>query len=243
MLTFFARWFYMNIDEIYQKCPHIVFLPFIGKNYGKDGSIFCNNKKLLILGERFRCDNRRCPNLKCNKEYAMEDEECYNFYTYQVRDWHIKDKKDGFRHTWMRGFLSCEKAYFNREPSHKEREEFWNSCCFYNYFTEPSKSDSKVFETQNTYKISQEAFKELINYLRPDAIICWGKETYDALPKYGHQQSSIKNNELTASVWYYPFEDGNGGVKLLCHSPHPSIGKGGSYFKWYYIYKEFLCDF
>lgn len=229
----------MDINEIYEKCPNIIFLPFIGENYGKKGSFFSNNTRLLILGDSFYCQNKICQSLHCNKELVLKNK-CHDFYIKEIIDWHIKSEKK-----WIKPLITCEKAFFNREPSDDERDIFWNSCCFYNYFTEPldNPSSKLEFKDPHTFNRSLEAFKEVLNYLHPEAIICWGKRTYDELPKYGHQESSITKDNITALVWYYPYNDVNGGVKVLCHSPHPSMPKGNSYEKWHYIYKEFLSEF
>ena len=233
---------YLNILE---RSENIVFLPSVGKLYGKNGSIFKNQRKLLILGESFYCiDKHEKCNGKCSAKKVKENRDCRFWSESVVFDEHVAARNSGIKNKWVQGYLSCEKAFFGYEVDPQLRTHFWNSVCFYNYFTEPQDGPSQNLSfSDETWERSKKAFIDVINILQPDAVICWGNRTWECLPDFGERVDSIKTDDITGEVWFYPFKDKNEGTYVLLHSPHPSRPIGNSFDLWHEVYKIFLKDF
>lgn len=231
----------------FKNSANITFLPYVGNLYGQNGSIFKGNKTLLILGESYYCDPFENEQ-RCRKDLnicdASQNQACRDYAKQLICKEHVADRNAGKKNKWTISHLSCEKAFFGQEPTSEQRDSFWNSVSFYNFYVQAQPGPSRPLTfSPLTVERSQKAFIEVINILRPDAIICWGQRTWNNLPNSGFSGGEIKGEGVCGKIWCYPFENNNGETKVLLHKPHPSRPLGKSFTRWHKIYNEFLKDF
>lgn len=77
----------------------------------------------------------------------------------------------------------------------------------YNYVQVPM-SGPRVAPTQENFRNSEAAFFEVIESLRPDIIIVWGRRLYNNLPKGGLQGDDLKTPDgQWIETWRYFLSD------------------------------------
>lgn len=158
---------------------HVNFYPWRGARY--DTGI--NNKRILILGESHYCedsDKSQKSRHACPKEfdrYCMSchmDSECHEKTIDTIVE-HLSTENYNTHKTF--------KTHVNGHLlSNKERFEFWHHLAFYEYiqFAQPKPQMPLI---QGDPIKNRNAFLEVLDLLKPDKIIIWGKRFYHLLLK------------------------------------------------------------
>ncbi len=195
----------------------IKFEPWIGDNYneGIDG------KKVLVLGESHYCASLSDAHPSMTKEV--------------IRDLFDPDSEfENYKNTYTK-FAKSITGNFGK-MSVEEKATFWHSVAFYNYVQEPI-SGPRVAPTEAQFKLSEQAFREVLATLRPDVVIAWGHRLYNHLPGDGHQGAEVHGCDGTAfETWVYPL--GGGKTCKVLGIDHPSVGFSPEY--WYEVITNFL---
>lgn len=185
---------------------HIKAPPFIGKEY-ETGLL---GKRLLILGESHYCKNI---------------DEYHSNITIDI----INDLLDplSLHEEYKNTYIKFSNAIACRKLDKTERGVVWNKVSFYNYVQEPISGPRKS-PTRQMFCRSEDAFWEVLELLRPDGVIVWGKRLYNNLPNVGQQlEDLILPDGSGIEVWEYSLIDGKQ-VRLLPIN-HPSGGWSTDY--------------
>jgi hypothetical protein len=184
----------------------IKYRPFVGKKYlaGIQG------KRFLTLGESF---------------YAEKPDEVSRDLMSQLVEWYVDE--DRYEHEgWMNTYTKYIRALAGEEISRKRSEAWWNRIALYDFVQEPM-AGPRVSPMEQQFRDSDEAFFEVLEQLRPDCVIAWGKRLYNNLPHAGYQGEDCMEQE----TWIYELRDGHQ-VRIL-PIDHPSIAD----FDWTYWHK------
>ena len=237
---------------------YVKFRPWVGEYY-KSGDGF-QGKKILILGESHYCEEDDNRNHECKlywKEnggkcsYNCMNKDCYsmtegliggeylpfredrNAYIYYLDKDGKKQKKET-KH--LQTLLCFERNVFNKDTSIEESIKFWHSIAFYNYMQHAQSGTQRPLE--NSDKENYEAaFNEVLNYLKPDYIIVWGKRLHNNNLLPDSEVSTIKVGKYEIPIRKFAVEDG---VVQALIVEHPCCPCGKSRKKWHPILKEFL---
>ena len=156
---------------------HVNFYPWRGAKY--DTGI--NNKRILILGESHYCedyDKSQKSRHKCPKEfdnYCMSchmDRECHEKTIDTIVE-HLSSEN-------YRTHKTFETHVNGHSLSEKERFEFWHHLAFYEYI-QYAQPKPKMPLKQGNPTQNRNAFLEVLELLKPDKIIIWGKRFYHLL--------------------------------------------------------------
>lgn len=143
------------------------FTPYIGKDY-QYGIL---NKKILVLGASFYCENTWCEYFKECTNRIKKDSSAFDLlcpenckYSRNLHDQPTYNIKDG--HETYDNFASAFDEYLN------ENERFWDKVAFTNYiqFFLPTKETKRSYLSERDFY----AFYETIIELQPDIVIIWG---------------------------------------------------------------------
>lgn len=152
---------------------NVYFEPWIGDDYW-DGGIF--EKKILVVGSSHYCKRRN----ECSNCGVVGDcFDCSDFTTSVVNDY--------LNHTywakWISTYQKFEGALCGYHTDEDDSYKLWNSIAFYNYLQTavPAWNDPGNDED---YELSESAFWEVLEELRPDCIIMWGDRVWDMSPSY-----------------------------------------------------------
>ncbi|MBE6195126.1 MAG: hypothetical protein E7140_05295 [Rikenellaceae bacterium] len=235
---------------------YVKFLPWVGEYY-KSGDGF-QGKKILILGESHYCkedDNRthECKLYwkenggKCS--YNCMNKDCYSMTERLIkgeylpfredRNAYILDKegkrqKKETKH--LQTLLCFERNVLNKYTSREESIKFWHSIAFYNYMQHAQSGTQRPLE--NSDKENYEAaFNEVLNYLKPNYIIVWGKRLHNNNLLPDSEVSTIKVGKYEIPIRKFAVEYG---VVQALIVEHPCCPCGKSRKKWHPILKEFL---
>lgn len=187
----------------------IKFLPWVGKDYTKA----YYGRRILVLGE---------------SHYCPEDE---------VRPTITQDVITGLFDPdvefegYMNTFTKFVRALDGTEVERGDQERIWQRVMFYNYVQEPM-TYARVAPTTEQFRASDEAFFEVQNTYRPEAIIVWGKRLYNNLPQIGEQGPDVRGVE----TWMYKLADGS--VVRLLPIIHPSAAFSPA--EWHEVISDFL---
>ena len=156
---------------------HVNFYPWRGARY--DTGI--NNKRILILGESHYCedsDKSQKSRHKCPKEF---DNYCMSCY--MDRECHEKTIDTIVEHLSSENYRThktFESLVNGHSLSEKERFEFWHHLAFYEYI-QYAQPKPKMPLKQGDPTQNRNAFLEVLDLLKPDKIIIWGKRFYHLL--------------------------------------------------------------
>ena len=209
---------------------NVNFKPWVGPKYS-DG---LHGKKIMILGDSHYCKDElkeggvcwpTCVKSKMKTSCNMQTNGIVEEYLYDYK---------GQR--YLQVFQACDRAYYGKESSQQEKEDFWNSVMFYNYFQNSQKGPSKVIEITEDAEI---AFKEILEEYLPDLIIVWGKRLYnDYLPNWEGLASKIEIDEnKKTDIRTYSIK---GKDIHIMEVHHPNRGLGKSWEYWHPFYKKFI---
>ena len=156
---------------------HVNFYPWRGAKY--DTGI--NNKRILILGESHYCedsDKSQKSRHRCPKEF---DNYCMSCY--MDRECHEKTIDTIVEHLSSENYRThktFESLVNGHSLSEKERFEFWHHLAFYEYI-QYAQPKPKMPLKQGDPTQNRNAFLEVLELLKPDKIIIWGKRFYHLL--------------------------------------------------------------
>ena len=156
---------------------HVNFYPWRGARY--DTGI--KNKRILILGESHYCedsDKSQKSRHRCPKEF---DNYCMSCY--MDRECHEKTIDTIVEHLSSENYRThktFESLVNGHSLSEKERFEFWHHLAFYEYI-QYAQPKPKMPLKQGDPTQNRNAFLEVLDLLKPDKIIIWGKRFYHLL--------------------------------------------------------------
>lgn len=194
------------------------FLPHVGTNYAKTG--------LLVLGESHYC-NKLCRN--CG--HCGAHPECANFTTNVIRGYLNPNVE---REGWMNTYLKFERSLVGHKTNINESSLIWDEVAFYNYLQVPMKAPRQA-GTKAQYKQSEDAFFSVLETLRPQLMIVWGKRLWHHLPYtyWSDSEPLIINfdSKEHEEVGYYTLPSGH--VVHALGVYHPSAAY--SWNEWYNV--------
>jgi hypothetical protein len=202
---------------------NIFFDPWVGKDYGKDGSLF--KQKIMVLGASSYCDT--CPDCGDRQKYP----DCTNFITRSVVEVYLGRNKTpaaGKKGSWKKTFTSFVNSMLGKSSSKNDRERFFDSVVFYNYLQvsagiDPYSAGNYPHGDQRHH----EAFLEVLKKCSPDVVICWGDRVWENCKN----KASGKNDETGVpfggttfkNFFRLPYDGGNA---LFIGVKHPCSGFG-----------------
>lgn len=195
----------------------INFIPWMGNNYihGFRG------KRVLVLGE---------------SHYCASPSNASPWITREI----IKDlidpssEHEAYKNTYTK-FAKALSGQFGR-MSADARAELWNRVAFYNY-VQFALTGPRVSPTDTQFKLSEQAFREVMEMLQPECVFAWGHRLYNHLPGYGRQGEDVRGADGTAfETWVYPLQSGRE-VRVL-GIDHPSVGFTPEY--WHDVMMRFM---
>lgn len=192
---------------------HVVFKPWIGKNFGKDG------KKILALGDSFYCDG--CDAGEC---YATANSTCSNKTTDGIHDYFafLEGKpNNNYKFTTYTKFAKLIAG--NKNLSTDGRKEIWDNIAFFNFIQTASLDQPRKSYPTKLYLDATEACKEVLEDILPDIVFCWGSKVWDFPALYEWQD--LGDDEYSYGVYTI-----KGKKVLWVLIPHPS--SYFSYDKW-----------
>ena len=193
-------------------------IPWVGENYG--AGVY--DKKILILGESHYGE-------------PSDNEEDNRNQTIDVITEIIDDYRgDGYQQT----FLCFERALAGREINEEERRKLWNSVMFYNYF-QLETSGPRKYPNMDSAKMSEEAFRELLEVYQPEAIIMWGVRLFDLTPAWGGHETKLTTEVGETRIWHYNI-NGHDIPAMMVY--HPSSPDGKSWPYWHHFHKAFIGE-
>lgn len=174
---------------------NIHFEPWVGKDYWNGG---CFGKRILILGESHH-----------GKDQGSS----------MTRDI-IKDQ--AFSNYTMAAYTSFERALGGDYTDSDDRERIWESVAFYNYVQECLPKARKS-PTSEQFSDSEDAFFEVLDYLKPDVVLVWGSRLWENLP-YTNYVSYDDAEYGNYSYRCGSYTTDNGTVVTCYELQHPSSG-------------------
>ena len=200
---------------------NIIFKPHVGSAYGHDFSLF--KKKTLILGGSHYIED----------EYDLlkqSDRNELSGFTQEIIGHYLDPEcKDA----WKKTYSIFINSVYGRDTDLADRQAFFDSVVFYNYLQEAAGQDAYAAHEYDYHEQRHfDAFLEVINEVKPEVVIAWGKKVWDALPNdWGYGQAEKKtdlavNGTPFTSCYDYPYFDPP--IRLIgVH--HPSAGYASDY--------------
>lgn len=186
----------------------IHFLPWIGKSY----SLGINRKRVMALGESHYCGK-------------PEDDIPQITNDVIARYLNPGEEVEGWMKTYTKFIRSLSG---DLEMRREDSAPWWNRIIFYNFVQVPM-SGPRVSPTPQEFRASDNAFFNILEQYRPDAILAWGRRLYENLPAKGYQGPNLLLPcGDTKETWIYPLSDGHK-VHVLPIIPHPSAAYATDY--------------
>ncbi len=191
----------------------IKFRPWVGDGYSSAPF----GKRVLVLGESHYCAN-------------PEREAVPGITRSVIADLFDPDSvHEPYKNTYTK-FIKALTGKFG-ELSVADKERAWNGVAFYNY-VQVAMTGPRTAPTAEEFRMSDEAFWEVLRELRPEKVIAWGHRLYDELPDGGGRALEPVEG---CDVWEYrlPFRK----VEVL-KMVHPSAGYSPEY--WHGVIRKFI---
>ena len=208
-----------KIDTEKEACQRekskVHFLPWVGKNYKKG----IDGKRVLVLGESHYCGK-------------PEDDTPYVTRNIIADLLDAASEHEPYKNTYTK----FERALAGKVLDGQEKSELWNSIIFYNFVQSPI-SGPRTAPTEDEFKMSYQAFFEILERYRPDYVIAWGKRLYEHLPSSGRQSVNLHLPDGSLlETKEYVLSDGKI-VKVLAIQ-HPSSGFSWDF--WHRVIQSFF---
>jgi len=190
---------------------NLKYLPFVGRDYAKG----INGKKVMVMG------------------YSIYGERPEDAAPTAVQDrvrMYLDDKNVPFD-SWMNTYTKFIRALSGEEISRGGSSEWWNKILFYSFIQEPL-TGARKDPTPEQQKAAAAPFETILKQYKPDVVIAWGKDLYNATPALGGCDGpSIDGN----ATWQYNIA---GHKTILLDMTHPSAGYAWTY--WHDIIQALL---
>lgn len=206
----------------------IHFLPYIGDNYN-DGISYDNEgniifggpdaKKILVLGE---------------SHYVGDPDDDTPEITRNVLNYYLRYMRgeEEFE-PWMNTFTKFGRALtgsIDKDAVIKAYEHV----AFYNYVQVPL-TGARLSPSPEMFRNSEKTLFPVLQELKPDIVLVWGKRLYCNLPEDGVQGDDIITDDEEIETWLY-----EAGDKKVVFVPilHPSAGFDWEYYHYviFYLY-------
>lgn len=234
---------------------YVKFLPWVGEYY-KNGEGF-QGKKILILGESHYCKEDDNRTELCKIKWVQNDSrcnhECMNDSCYAMTEGLIKGEyfkyrleynslpkvdskgnKISYKH--LQTLLCFERNVLGRETSPEDSVSFWQSVAFYNYMQHAQSGPRKSLEHKDK-EYYEKAFREILEELKPNYIIVWGKRLHNNNLLPDSEISSIKIGEHEVPIRNFVVKEIT--IRALIVE-HPCSACGKSRRKWHPMLRAFL---
>ena len=183
----------------------INFKPFIGEKY----RMGINGKRVLSLGE---------------SHYAENAKDASHTITQDVIRWYLDSDKYEFE-GWMNTYTKFIRALSGDDQiSRDTSRDWWERIAMYNFVQVPMLGPRESPSSQD-FRDSDNAFFTILEQLKPDCVIAWGKRLYNNLPRTGRQGPDCGDEE----TWIYETSDGRE-VRVL-PIIHPSAAFDTAYWQ------------
>lgn len=201
---------------------NIFFDPWVGKDYGKKGSLF--NKKIMILGDSHYCgkcdpcgDRAQC---SIGPDFTKG---VVNYYLGRTKP-DSTEKKSG----WKKTYSSFINSMLGKASSNADRNRFFDSVSFYNYLQVSAGDDASSAHLYNHGDSRHyAAFLEVLEQNTPDVIICWGDRVWEICKNKASgeiDETGVPFGGTTFKNFFrLPY---NGGNALFIGVKHPCSGFG-----------------
>ena len=216
------------MKDFSKELDKVRFLPWVGENY-ENGGIF--KKRILVLGESHYCGS--CDRKMCEDAFH----ECCRDYT-QNTILKFLNKPEGHEN-WMKTNTKFEHSLVGKSKTTKEETiKIWNSIAFYNFLQYALEEPRQAGE-YDAYDKAEEPFFQVLDMLKPELIIAWGKtRLYDNMPG-GERWIDCEN--LVVENYAIPngkYRLSNGDAVPIVFINHPSSRYNLKF--WYNVIKNFL---
>lgn len=181
---------------------HVKFYPWEGENYFRAPF----GKRVLILGE---------------SHYEWKGSGPIDDHPTLTQDL-IEDQLAG-RYK-IRFWTHIAVAFLNKVPTLAEKREFWHSVAFYNYVQQSAGAGARVRPAANMWRDSEIAFNEVLETLKPEALLVLGYDLWKHLPRPLTQDESLPTLAGSILTRAYSY---NGGACRAFSVRHPSSGFNG----------------
>jgi len=202
-----------DLDAIFDKTEYIKFYPFIGKKYNE---IY---PKILVLGESHYIGlDPNNPVSITDKQLEEWDNDKYSSRYVFSDDYFPEIREDG---THPYHHIRCYRntATMITGKDYHFSDYVWDYLSFYNFFQKNVGvgAKGKEFINEKLIEDSQKAYFKVINILKPELIIAWGRSSlyYAWVPQ---DDCEIINEEC----FLYKYKKYPG--TIIWHISHPSQG-------------------
>jgi hypothetical protein len=186
----------------------ITFQPFIGENFHSQ------KKKVLLLGDSHYCNNG------CKGSSIENCHDCCPNFTKDV----VKEFLErGYQQGKGKALPNFTNVYYgNNEVAEGERKNLWNTFAFYNFVQRSMPGEASENPIKEDYENSAVAYFEVLEELKPDLIVVFGKTLWDRLPEADGWEDG--NEVLDFGKIKYCNYNGKKYAHFCTH--HPSIAFG-----------------
>jgi hypothetical protein len=196
-----------ELDREFSKNGFIKFFPYIGKKYKE------TSPKIMVLGESHYIGD------KSKTDEQIEEDNRDNYSTRKVFFYEYLDPEAfGENGTHPDPYVRCYRnfAAMISGKGYHDSDYIWDYLSFYNFFQKyiGKGSKGKEYKNDDLIKNSGKAYFEVINILKPDLIIAWGRTLlYYEVPQEDCEYINEKE-------FFYRYTTIPG--TAIWHIPHPS---------------------
>lgn len=138
--------------------------------------------------------------------------------------------------TWTGTMRKFERALAGKETSNEDSSKIWNSVAFTNYLQSAVENPREAGANEH-YKEAVPAFFEVLELLRPEVIIGWGKRLYNNMTDENFKKGEdLTVGDNTGFTGTYRLADGMAIPILWINHPSTSF----SWNEWHNVIDQFL---
>lgn len=188
---------------------NVHFVPWVGCNYSS-GGLF--SQRILVLGESHY-----------SKEHFNKPPEITKYYTRHIMQYWAINRNAAFYSKVRNVILRGNGLSVNGYEKNELRQKFWDSVAFFNYVQAYVGTGARKRPQSQQWTMSESAYWEVIEKLKPDICLILGEELWKHLPKSDDQRSiSVRpfKDDMTGKTFKSVVI--NKHETLLAHTPHPA---------------------
>lgn len=183
----------------FDRSANIKFLPWVGNHYS-DG--FAGIKTLILGESHYQWDCKR--NINNWREVTQQL---------------VQEQTDG---KYTKAFWTkTAMTFLGHIPSLADKKSFWDSVSFYNYVQESAGNGPRIAPANGSWNSSIDAFKEVLEFLKPNFILVLGVRSWRRLPDLERVPGENVEGAPRKTTWCYP---NSAGSSLAYGINHPSSG-------------------